>query len=488
MTSNRRVTLALLAAVVVFRSAVFVFWGWSHFDSDQAITGLMAKHLSERRAFPVFWYGQTYMLGVESWLAAPVMTLIGPSVVALKLPLLAINIAIACLLFESLRRDGVSESHAAFATLFFALAAPITTAHFLTANGGNVEPLLYVMLLWILRNRPAWMGAALGLGFLNREFAIYGFVALVVVDAFTRRLFTKAALGRYALALATAAIVWCVFVALQRVSSAAGPGTTVADLHSQLAANNVLQIVERLCLDVRAIGSGSVHLFTLHLPYLFGLEHQPLTDFGIESTRWQGLTGSAWLLMVVLGVPVVRLLMLRKSGGDASAYLVVVALLSLAGYCIGRCGLIDFSTMRYELLSVLGAAALAGWYLRVESRRALRRVWMACCAAVFVISIGGHVALLHEYLTWPPVSLKQELVRTLDARGVRYGYADYWVAYYVDFMSQERILLAPEDIVRIRSYNRIIEAHRDEAVRISRRPCAGGEPLTPAFWRCPAAP
>src|SRR5437867_4919726 len=105
MTSNRRVILALLAAVVVFRSAVFVFWGWSHFDSDQAITGLMAKHLSECRAFPVFWYGQTYMLGVESWLAAPVMTLIGPTVVALKLPLLAINIAIACLLFESLRRD-----------------------------------------------------------------------------------------------------------------------------------------------------------------------------------------------------------------------------------------------------------------------------------------------------------------------------------------------------------------------------------------------
>ena len=33
----------------------------SFFDSDQAIVGLMAKHLSELRAFPVFFYGQTYM-------------------------------------------------------------------------------------------------------------------------------------------------------------------------------------------------------------------------------------------------------------------------------------------------------------------------------------------------------------------------------------------------------------------------------------------
>ena len=69
----------VLAAVAATRSAVFVFWPGSHFDSDQAITGLMAKHLAELRAFPVFWYGQTYMLGVEAWLAAPLMAVAGAS-------------------------------------------------------------------------------------------------------------------------------------------------------------------------------------------------------------------------------------------------------------------------------------------------------------------------------------------------------------------------------------------------------------------------
>src|SRR5438128_9531700 len=126
--TRRGAWLAALSALVVARSAVFVFWSGSHFDSDQAVTGLMAKHLSELRAFPVFWYGQTYMLGVEAWLAAPVMLLAGASVTALKLPLLAINVAIALLLFRALRSDGqLDDRRAGFATLFFVLAAPMTT-------------------------------------------------------------------------------------------------------------------------------------------------------------------------------------------------------------------------------------------------------------------------------------------------------------------------------------------------------------------------
>src|SRR5581483_12264103 len=92
--STRRVILAGLVLATILRSAVFVFAGTSHFDADQAVTGLMAKHLSELRAFPVYWYGQTYMLGVEAWLAAPLMALLGPTITALKLPLLAINVAV----------------------------------------------------------------------------------------------------------------------------------------------------------------------------------------------------------------------------------------------------------------------------------------------------------------------------------------------------------------------------------------------------------
>ena len=480
---------------MVARSAVFVFWPAAHFDSDQAITGLMAKHLAEGRAFPVFWYGQTYMLAVEAWLAAPLMAIAGASVTALKLPLLAMNVAAVWLLVRGLTRDaGLTAAKAAFATLFFALPPPITTAHFLTANGGNVEPVLYVLLLWTLRHRPLWMGIVLGIGFLNREFTIYGALGLLVVDAMARRLFTTESMRRYAVAFGTATAIWIVILVTRQFSSAAGPGTSLADLDARLASNNLLQVAQRLCVDPAAMLAGVGRIFTVHWPYLFGLEPQPLTDFGIESAVHQGLAGSAWLLLPVFGIPLVSWGARSRPGtkgtdtAELPRYLIAVAALSVTGYLAGRCGVVDFHTMRYELLSVLGAVGLAARYLQIERTRPLLAGWAAGCTVIFILAGVAHLRLLAEYATQPPLALKQELVRALESRGVRYAYADYWTAYYVTFMTRERIVVTATEIPRVKLYSTIIEEHRSEAILISRRPCADGEPLTTAFWACPTNP
>src|SRR5690242_7622220 len=100
-----RIVLAVAILLILIRSAVFVFWPESDFDSDQAVHGLMAKHISEGRAFPVFMYGQNYMLAVEAWLAAPVFLIAGVSVTALKLPLLMLNVVIAVLLLRIFSRE-----------------------------------------------------------------------------------------------------------------------------------------------------------------------------------------------------------------------------------------------------------------------------------------------------------------------------------------------------------------------------------------------
>ena len=68
------------------------------FDSEQAIVGLMAKHVSELRAFPLFFYGQNYMLGVQAWLAAPLFLIGGPTLLMLRLPLVVINAVVGVLL------------------------------------------------------------------------------------------------------------------------------------------------------------------------------------------------------------------------------------------------------------------------------------------------------------------------------------------------------------------------------------------------------
>src|SRR6266850_1868647 len=111
---ERWIVLAIVLGIVAARSAIFLLFPESYFDADQAIVGLMAKHLAELRAFPVFLYGQTYMLGVAAGLAAV----------------------------------------------------------FVDASGGSLEPFLYVLLIWVTRDRPLLCGLVFGIGFLNREFTL----------------------------------------------------------------------------------------------------------------------------------------------------------------------------------------------------------------------------------------------------------------------------------------------------------------------------
>jgi hypothetical protein len=478
-------------ALVVLRSAVFVFWPQAHFDSDQAVTGLMAKHLRELRAFPVFWYGQSYLLAVEAWLAAPVMLVLGPTVTALKLPLLGMNVAIALLLFDAICVGGhLPPPRAAFATLFFVLAAPITSAHLLTANGGNVEPLLYVLLLWYARRHGVWLGLVLGIGFLNREFTLYGAIALLAVAALRRELFTRGTLARFATMTLVASAVWLLAQLARRYSSAAGPGTSIADLYTGMPSTNLGQLMHRACFDLAALAGGVRALVTDHFPQLFGTQVQAVVDFGVETSVRQGMRGGSIALALTVVIALVRIVTAR--GGDPRGlerfefciYLLIVSILSVTGYLTGRCGEVALFTMRYELLSILGLVALAAWFLGIERQLLIRTAWMAIATLVLAASAAAHALIWREYLTRPPVAAKQELIRALEERHLRYGYADFWTAYYVTFMSREHVILAATDAVRIRTYNRIVDQHREVAVRVSRQRCAGGQQVTPAFWVC----
>ncbi len=486
---ERGIAYAIVALAVVLRSAVFVFWPQSQFDADQAVTGLMAKHLSELRAFPVFYYGQNYMLAVEAWLAAPFFLAFGVSATALRLPLLGVNLAVACLLLRTLEREtGLRPLVALVPVLFFAMPPPGTTAHLLEANGGTIEPFLYVLLIWISRRRPALCGLIFGVGFLQREFALYGFLALLAVQALERTLFTRAGLKATFAMLRTAVEVWLVVQWIKWYSSAAGPGTTMADVYRPR--DNVIELANRICWDLATLPRGAWRMLTEHWPVLFGTRVMPLTDFAIDSRAYQGLPGS-WIALAAMAVLAVagivrgsRAARSWKPADGFSVYLVLVALLSASGYVLGRCGEVDFVVMRYELLSILGAVGLGAWFLRVERSRLLRRAWIALAGATVAVAALAQGRLLAEYAAHPPVGAKQQIVRYLEARGIRYAYADYWTAYPLTFLTDERIIVASNDFVRIREYNRVVDAHRSEAITVSRAPCEGGHLIIRGVYDC----
>ncbi len=477
----------IVVAIVLLRSAVFVLWEEAHFDSDQAVMGLMAKHLSEGRAFPVFFYGSNHILAVQAWLAAPVFLLAGVSVAALKVPILAINVAIALLLLRGLERySGLRPALAAVPVLFFAVPAPVTSARLLEASGGNVEPLLYALLMWMTRSRPVWCGLIFGIGFLQREFTVYALIALLAIDAVQGTLFTWNGVKARLSMLRVAAEAWIVAQLLRYSSSAAGPGTTITDLYRPHS--NVTELAQRVCLDPQMIPLGFWRILTEHWPLLLGTRPERLVDHGIASELSQGVS-FGWIfpaaaLVLAVGGIVHRLLADRawRREYDFCAYLVLLGGLSITGYVIGRCGAVDL--LRYELLSLAGAVGLGGWFLLSVQSAALRRAWLALvCACALIAAVPG-TRLLFDYVAHPQVGAKRLIARHLEARGIKYATSDYWLAYSLTFLTNERVIVASDDFVRIATYEKLVELNQDEAVRITRRPCPGGTPVA-GVYLCP---
>jgi hypothetical protein len=480
--------LPVAILLIAFRSAVFMFWPQSHFDSDQAVFGLMAKHLAELRAFPVFMYGQTYILAVEAWLAAPVFLIAGASVAALKFPLLIINLVLALLLLRLCWREvGLTPPFALVATLFIVLPAPGTAAQLVAPSGGNVEPFLYIVLIWLTRNRPNWCGMILGVGFLQREFTIYGLAALLMIEGARGVLFTRDGVVRRLRMFRTAAEVWLVVNLLKQYSSAAGPGTSLADLY-QTPPNNLREMLNRICIDPRTMLSGIWSGVTVHLPRLFGVAVEPLSDYSIDSLVNQGLFGGRVLLAVIGVIAIVRIATRIgrerqwREEYDPCAYLVLVGVFSFGANTILRCGITG--VMRYDLLSLIGATGLAAWYLRTESYRPLAALWIALVIGWAAITGSAHVRLLAEYVSHAPVGAKRTIIRHLELRDIRYASSDYWLAYYISFLTNERIVVDSTDVVRIAEYRRIVNAHRDVAIRISRTPCPDGREVMRGVYFC----
>ena len=484
---ERVVVAAIVVLVVVARSAIFVIWPHAQFDSDQAVIGLMAKHLSEGRAFPLFMYGQNYILGVEAWMAAPVFLAAGVSVATLKLPLLAVNLATALLLLALLERDaGLRPALAGAAIVPFVLPPPGTAAMFVDASGTSIEPFLYIPLLWATRRRPVVFGIVFAIGFLQREFTLFAPVALVLVAAATHELFARENLRRALLAVAAAAAVYAVVTMAKPYASAFGPDTSIAELHAP--ANNLIDLLRRTCFDPGKVGDGVARFLSVHWGRLLGTAVMPLWEFGIESRGSQGLPGLGLLLAAAMLFAVVRIVLatvaakrIRKEHAFC-AYLTVVGVLTAGAVIVARCG--AQGPTRYALLSIYAVVGIGAWYLATERLGPARNAWLAAMAIWTLVNGVEHGRLWIEYLNDPPVSAKQQIIEQLEARHIQYATADYWLSYYISFLTRESIIVTPNDFPRIGIHIRQVQAHRGEAVRIARTPCPGGDEVVAGVYFC----
>src|SRR5437016_2687948 len=176
----------------------------THVHSDEAIIGLMAKHILEGRHFPFYMYGQPYNAGAawEAYLAAIAFAFFGVSVISLKSCIVVLSL-VCLFLFYWMCRVLYDQRTALFGMVAFALAPSLLKWHFQVRGYSSYFlsiPLLTILFLSIQSApNPRWplfllFGTVSGLSIWSLELGIAFNVALWILFLVRRTLSFKNAL------------------------------------------------------------------------------------------------------------------------------------------------------------------------------------------------------------------------------------------------------------------------------------------------------
>lgn len=492
MARRRDLVLCLIvvAVAVILRGLLFMAPG-VRFDADQAVVGLMAKHISEGRAFPLYFYGQNYLLAIEAYLAAPVMWLLGPTEAALKLPVLAMNLVAAALIVWQTVRAGLTPWLALVCALPFAVPPIVVGTRLMEAMGGNIETPFYAVLLWTLRRRPWPFALTAAIAIAHRELVAYPLVVLLLLEIAHARALTRPLIERWAIVGVLGAAVQTALAGVRPFAAMFGPGTVARTMDLDLT--SALVVSAQFCLSPSRWPERWDALVDEHLPLMAGGLPGPMQDIGVSSGMGQGNPGLfAWVLALV-AVSLAAAWHARPAHPDTAPddgvpdaawpwFLMGCGLVSTGVYAFVSCSQLAVSTLRYNLLVVFIPAGAAMLGLRHPSA-AVRAGLVTALLIWTAPAVDDYCTLAAEIRSgrWPDYRL--DAVRRLEARHLDALWGDYRLAYLLTFRAEERVTVAATLGHRIDLYaERARAAH---AATLRSGPCAGGEELVPGVWLCP---
>src|SRR5436309_647423 len=122
--------IGVLVLIAAARFAILLT-SQTHVHSDEAIIGLMGKHILEGRYFPFYMYGQPYNAGAawEAYFAAIAFALFGVSAIALKGCVVVLSL-VGLFLFYRMCLALYDQRAAVLATIVFALTPSLLKWHF----------------------------------------------------------------------------------------------------------------------------------------------------------------------------------------------------------------------------------------------------------------------------------------------------------------------------------------------------------------------
>ena len=154
LTRNEKILLGLLVLAAL---AVRIFYAWSgqwSTDPDRGVASLMALHMAEGRAWPVFFYGQGYMGSVEPLVASLFCRLFGVSGFTVCLGT-AIPAALLLVPLYLLARRIAGPVAGVGAALFLVVGPDAFVAYMSSPRGGYAAILVLNSLILLLAARLA---------------------------------------------------------------------------------------------------------------------------------------------------------------------------------------------------------------------------------------------------------------------------------------------------------------------------------------------
>jgi hypothetical protein len=444
--ASRVFSIGLVVALVgglLVRLAI-IFSPLGQIDGDEAVVGLMARHIAFLGERPVFYWGQPYLGSLEAFSAAPLFRLFDSSTLLLKLVptvyslgFLAVNAVMARRLFGI----GPGLATAAYLALPPAMWAVWSTK----ARGGYAELLflgqcllLVTLLLAPRRDRKLALLCGLLAG-LTIWTHLLGVVYLAAAGVYL-------ALGRRA--------NWAPI----ELGLVAGGG--VLGMLPLLVENltNGFPTVEALVQPpdfTIDIGAQLVRFFRVGVPVLLGLG-QPTTSEVMFDADWllrpaHLLPVAALAMLVLLAVVISFVPSLRKLiryGADRfaePAILVLLALIVPAVVALTRFGFL-VAEPRYALPLYGTVPLMAGalWRVPFSRRFAAFGRWTV---VGLVLAFNTWSVLSTDARLWLPEAMSDStestraaLVSQLVSQDRHQMYTDYWIGYPVMFETRETVL------------------------------------------------
>jgi 4-amino-4-deoxy-L-arabinose transferase-like glycosyltransferase len=441
---SRRTYWPCLAALVlvgfVVRLAIMVS-PLGELDGDEAVVGLMARHIAFLGDRPVFYYGQPYLGSLEAFTAAPAFAIFGSSTQLLKLVPTFYSLGflvVTAMLAQRLFGYGPALITAAYLSLPPAMWAVWSTK----ARGGYAELLfLGAALLLVtlhlaevrLRRVGFLWGLLAGLAFWTHLLAVVYILPAVTYLILRRR-------GRWSAP------------ELGVIVAGALVGVLPLIVHNAVTGFPTLLALLQppdLPLDPPA---QFFRFFRVGVPVLAGLG-QPTTSEVLFDQDWLNRpAGQAWIAAMLLLVLVAALasylpalVALTRAGAERHAVEPALLLLLVLAVppviAVTRFGFF-VSEPRYALPLFSAVPLLAGALWRF-----VRPPWLRAAIVVSVLGLNAWSLLSTDVRLWRSeeapgntAASRAQLVHHLVADNRHQLYTDYWIGYPIMFESGETVL------------------------------------------------